>query len=192
MLFDKHISVLSTKVVGTLMFINRVSNKLDRPSRIIAVQSLVLSIINYCIRIWGTTNVTSMNNVQKLQNFAAKVAKGNAMKYDHATPIIQELGWLKVKEKHELETCITVFKVLNGFYPIWYKNFPTVHEVTNSITRQQNSLYVPNTRTDAGARSIDVLGPKMWNNLPSNVRDVVNLASFKSRLLNILRNTTVT
>merc|ERR1712035_91021 len=55
-------------------------------------------------------------NVQKLQNFAAKVAKGNAKKYDQATPIIQELGWLKVKEKHELETCITVFKVLNGFY----------------------------------------------------------------------------
>ncbi len=51
MLFDKHINELSKKVVGTLMFINRVCDKLDRPSRIIAVQSLVLSIINYCIRI---------------------------------------------------------------------------------------------------------------------------------------------
>ncbi len=58
------------------MFINRVSDKLDRPSRIIALQSLVLSIINYCIRIWGTTNLTAINNVQKWPNFAAKVAKG--------------------------------------------------------------------------------------------------------------------
>ncbi len=107
MLFDKHINELSKKVVGTLMFINCVSGKLDRPSRIIAVQSLVLSIINYCNRIWGTANLTAINNVQKLQYIAAKVAKGNPTKQDHATPIIQEVGWLKVKEKHKLETCIT-------------------------------------------------------------------------------------
>ncbi len=49
--FDKHINELSKKVVGTLMFINRFSDKLDRPSRITAVQSLVLSIINYGIMI---------------------------------------------------------------------------------------------------------------------------------------------
>ncbi len=175
------------------MFINRVSGKLDRPSRIIAVQSLVLSIINYCIRIWGTVNLTAINNVKKLQNFAAKVAKENPKNYDHATPIIQELGWLRVKEKHKLETCITVFKVLNGFYPAWYKNFPAVHEVTGSETRQQNRLYVPKTRTDAGARSKDVKGPMMWNNLPSNITDVVTLASFKNQIFkHFSRNTSGT
>ncbi len=90
--FDKHINELSKNVVGTLMFINRISDKLNRPSRIITVQSLVLSIINYCISIWGTTNLTVINDAQKLLYFAPKVAKGNAKKYDHATPIIQELG----------------------------------------------------------------------------------------------------
>ncbi len=89
MLFDKHVNELSKKVVGTLMFINRISDKLDRPSRIIAVQSLVLSIINYCISIWGSANLTIINDAQKLLNFAAKVAKGNAKKFDHATPKIQ-------------------------------------------------------------------------------------------------------
>ncbi len=129
-----------------------------------------------------------------MQNFAAKVVKGNLKKYDHATPIIQELGWLKVKEKHKLETCITVFKVLNGFYPAWYKSFPTVHEVTESITRQQNMLYVPQTRTDAGARSLDVMGPKMWNSLPSDITDVATLTSFKNLIFKcfFLRNTSET
>ncbi len=97
-LFDQHINELSKIVVGTLMLINRISDKLNRPSRIIAVQSLVLSIINYCISICSTTNLTVINDAQKLLNFAAKVAKGNAKQYDHATPIIQELGWIKIKE----------------------------------------------------------------------------------------------
>ncbi len=77
-----------------------------------------------------------------------------------------------------MDTCTTVFKVSNGFYPVWYKNFPTVHEVTESITRQQNCLYVPKTRTDAGARCRDVLGPKLWNNLPSNLTDVDTIIFF--------------
>ncbi len=113
MLFD-NVNELSKKIVGTLMFINRISDKLDRLSRIIAVQSLVLSIINYCISIWGSANLTIINDAQKVLNFAAKVAKGNAKKFDHATPIVQELGWLKIKEKHKMDICTTLFKVFEG------------------------------------------------------------------------------
>ncbi len=130
------------------------------------MQSLVLSIINYCIRIWGTTNQTILNAAQKLQNFAAKVAISGAKKYDHVTPIMKELKWIKVKEQHQLVTCTAVFKTLNDFDPIWFKQFPSVRDVTNCVTRQRNLLYVPQTKTDAGARKFSVLGPKMWNGLP--------------------------
>ncbi len=106
------------------MFINRISDKLDRPSRIIAVQSLVFSIINYCVSIWGSANPTIINDAQTLLNFAAKVAKGNAKEYDHATLIIQELGWLKIKEKHKLDICTTVFKVLNVFLSSMVQKIP--------------------------------------------------------------------
>ena len=86
MLIDKHIDAISKKVIGTLMLISRISATLDEPSRIIAVESLVVSIISYCIRIWKTTNVTKLNKVQKLQNFAAEVAIGGAKKCYHVTP----------------------------------------------------------------------------------------------------------
>ncbi len=57
-----------------------------------------------------------MSDAPKLHNFAAKVAIGGAKKFDHATPIIQELGWLKIEEKHVLDTCTVVFKIINGYY----------------------------------------------------------------------------
>ncbi len=62
------------------VFLSRVGANFDKPSRIIAVQSLVLSMINYCIRIWTTTNMTFIYKVQKLQNFPAKVAMGGTKK----------------------------------------------------------------------------------------------------------------
>lgn len=46
------------------------------------IQALVLSLINYCIRIWGTTNDTLMASVQNMQNFAMRVAIGGVAKYD--------------------------------------------------------------------------------------------------------------
>ena len=68
------------------------------------------------------------------------------------------------------------------FYPEWYKSFYTVREITNSVTRQQDCLYVPKRRTDIGARSFDVIGPKMWNNLPTDITNTVSVTAFKSRL----------
>ena len=182
MVFDKHTDVMSKKVTGILMFLSRVSGNLDKPSRILVVQSIVLSLINYCIRIWGTTNLTVINKVQKLQNFAAKVAMGGARKFDHVTPIIQKLGWLRISDKHKLETCTTVFKILNNYYPTWYKKFLTVNEATNSSTRQKDFLFVPKTRTDTGARSLDVAGPKVWNTLPPRVTNALSVHTFKRRL----------
>ncbi len=142
------------------------------------MQSIVLSIINYCIRIWGTTNLTIINKVQKLQNFAAKVAMGGPRKFGHVTPIIQKLGWLKVIEKHKFDTCTVVFKILNGFYPAWYKKFLTVHEARNGTTQQQSCLFVPVTRTDTGARSLDVTEPKTWNTLPLGVTNAISVSAF--------------
>ena len=77
MLFDLHITELTKKIMGTLMYINRISDNFDKSTRILIVQSLVLSQIKYCIGIWGSTNKTLRQNIQKLQNFAAKVVMGD-------------------------------------------------------------------------------------------------------------------
>lgn len=188
MLFDVHIGELTKKVMGALMFINRISQNFDKSTRILVVQTLVLSLINYCIVIWGTTNETLLHNVQKLQNFAAKVAVGCSRKYAHVTPFIKELKWLKIKEKHTLDKCTTVYKAVNNCYPDWYLKFPTVREHTTSNTRQLNNLYVGRARTDSGARAITILGPKLWNTLPTNVINSESLYAFKSRLSGILLN----
>ncbi len=46
------------------------------------VQILELSLINYDMAAWGTTNKTSLKKAQKLQNFAAMVAVGGRRRPD--------------------------------------------------------------------------------------------------------------
>ncbi len=71
------------------------------------MQSLVLSIINYGLKVWGTANKTNIKKIQKLQNFAAKVAlSGGARRYP-ASPFIRELGWLRVCQKYKYDVGLT-------------------------------------------------------------------------------------
>ncbi len=98
MLFDVHIAELSKKITEILVFINKVSDRLDKTTQTTVVQSLVLSLINFCISIWGCTNKSDLRNAQKLQNFAAKVAIGGARKYDYVTSALKELEWMTIKQ----------------------------------------------------------------------------------------------
>ncbi len=83
---DVYANELNKKVVGTLMHIYRISLNFEKRTRTIVVLSLVLIIVSYCIRIWDTTNATLLNNVQKLQNCAARVATAEARKYTVTFP----------------------------------------------------------------------------------------------------------
>ncbi len=184
MTFDVYVNELKKDVVGTLMYIYRISLNFEKRTRTIVVQSLVLSLVNYCIRIWSTTNATLLNNVPKLENFAAKVAVGGARKYDHISPIIQELGRLKIKEIYVFDTCTTMFKAMHDAYNEWVLSFETVNKATGSITRQHNNLYVPRKRRDTGARSLPVTGPKLWNELPTCIKEAPTFQIFRHRLIN--------
>ena len=166
MTFENHVNEITKKAMGALMFINRNKENFNIETRKTIVQSLVLSILNYGNTIWGTNNDTLIMKVQKLQNFAIKVADGRARKFDHVTPLFKAFQWLKIKDQIKFSIIATIFKQLSNYYPDNILSLPSVNTMTNSNTRQQNNLYVPKVNTDIGGRALTVLGPKLWNELP--------------------------
>ncbi|XP_050691058.1 uncharacterized protein LOC126982829 [Eriocheir sinensis] len=166
------------------MHVNRIREHFNKTTRISVIQSLVMSIINYGISIWGATNASQIHRVQKLQNFAAKVALGGAPRSEHATPFIKELGWLKIKQKHTFEIRVIIYKLINKKVPNWAFPLPTVGERhnLNVSTRQSEQLFVPMCSTNLGTKSLQVAGPTLWNSFPNNVKNTTCLNTFKTRL----------
>lgn len=184
--FDTHINEIRRKTLGTLIYINRIKDNLNKKARLISIHSLVLSKINYGIKIWGATYTTYLNQVQKLQNFAAKITLGGGAKHDHATPFLKELGWLRIDNKYKYELGLMTYNVIKRNMPDHIMSLPTVRNIRSLPTRQQQQLYVPKTNTLIGERSMLVAGPKLWNTLPSKVRYANTLSSFKKQLFNHL------
>ena len=181
MQFDAHITHICKKSVGTIMCINRIKDNFSKKARIMVLQSLVLSIINYGIIIWGNTSQTQLQRVQKIQNFAAKVALGS-IKFDYVTPYLQGMKWLKIKDKYLYELALNIFNIITKNVPSWLFYLPTSREMCAVNTRQQHHLHVPKTNTCTAERSFLVSGPKLWNSLPNDIRNKASSSSFKTQL----------
>ncbi len=60
MLFDVHIHELNKKATSILLYISKIGDSLHKQTRVLVVQTLVLSLMEYCIRIWETTSDTNI------------------------------------------------------------------------------------------------------------------------------------
>ena len=190
MTFETHINEVYKKVMGTLIYLNRMKDYFEPETRLIVVQSLALSHINYCFTLWGSTSDIHLNRIQKLQNFSARVAIGTVRKYEHISPFLQQLGWMKIKEKYVFNICVFVFKVVRSVFPGWLYDFHTVDTVTGINTRQASNLVVRRAATSVGSREMNTRGPYLWNKLPQALRDAGSFNSFKIKLKEHILNFT--
>lgn len=182
MLFDTHITAMTKKAFRVLMVIYRIKELFSCQARKIVIQTLVLSIIIFGMMIWGTTNKSQLKRVQKLYNLSSKVAVGGRSRYDHASPSLDELKWLNIRKRNQYEQCIFMFNIISNKYPNQLFNIPAVRQVNQICTRQQHNFYIPRTNTDYGQRLMLVRGPRIWNALTPNIKDITNVYTFKTRL----------
>lgn len=87
------------RVMGQLIYLNHMKNKIPTYTRIPIVQTLALSIINYFSTIWSLTNKTQIKKAQKLQNFTARVVIANINKYDLTTNKYKQIKIVKRSTK---------------------------------------------------------------------------------------------
>lgn len=95
---DIHINEVNKKATCILIYISRIGENLDKQTRVIDAQTLVVSLTECYIRIWGTTSDMVSSSVQKLHSFAARLEVREVKKYDHISPSFKELKWLRLKQ----------------------------------------------------------------------------------------------
>ena len=79
-------------------------------------RGIVETHFSYCCSIWGGFVESKLISLQKIQNRAARIATNSP--YDtSATPLLQSLGWLSIKDLIRIETAILTYKSLNSLAP---------------------------------------------------------------------------
>ena len=121
------------------------------------------------------------------KNFAARIVC-DKRKYDHITPILSELKWLRVKDYLYYRDAILTYKCMNGLTPSYLSTKFTERKIQKKYnTRSQFELYPPKCRTETGKRSFLQRGCNIWNNLKPDIRESSSIAFFKHSLLGDLK-----
>ena len=145
-------------------------------------KSLVQPVIDYCSQLWSPSTPGLIQKIEAVQsNFFNKI---NGMRSLDYWQQLEALGMYSLQRRRERYTCIYVRKVLEGLVP----NFGL--RSTHSA-RRGRSCIVPAVKRTGSQRlqtirfnSMTVLGPRLFNHLPSGVRDVTDCSvdTFKRAL----------
>ena len=190
--FEQHIKSLCARLNGTISYLNRVKNTLDQKSRILLINALIFSHLNYCSSIWGKWSAKQQNEVQICINFAAKVASnGKYLKRDHVTPLLRYLNYINSTSILRLNKASFMYKNLKDSTDSNVKKiyFDLRNKVSQRITRNGFDVHIDYRRTAVWQKAVSVSSAKLWNSIPMNIRNSIPSLSSKVICTNTSYNT---
>jgi len=150
------------------------------------IVSLVLSRLDYGNATLAGIPANQHHRLQSVITAAAKMVY-NRRRYDHVTPLLRDLHWLKLPERLDFKLAVTIYKCLHGLAPAQYLA-DSIQRVSGSGRRQLRSsstetLVVPFTRlVTAGDRAFSSFSSRLWNSLSNDVTAATTLSTFRSHL----------
>ena len=144
---------------------------------------MISSRLDYCNALLYGVSKYNVDKLQKIQNAAARLVACKR-RHDYISPTLFTLHWLPVQYRIHYKILLLTFKALHDMSPLYVKNMLHFY-VPERCLRSSSSLYlqVPRTKlATAGDISFSVAAPKLWNSLPSDIRNCEVLSSFKSKL----------
>ena len=157
---------------------------LRRYQNVCKLNSLVTSRMDYCNVLLYGVPMTHLKKLQTVENTAARLISKTS-RHDHISPVLKDLHWLPVQQRIQFKILNLTLKALHNLAPVYIKNLFQLYKPSRNLRSQNTSirLVVSKTRTMTyGDRCFASAAPKLWNKLPSKIRDCETLDSFKRSL----------
>ena len=175
--FQKYIGGICKRAAGQLNSIHRLSSSktLNVTTKNVLIESFVYSNFNYCPLVWHFCSPRSVRKMEKVQERALRLLTNETeCTYEHLLSMVNKPS-LEIRRLRTLAT--EVFKTINNLNPDYMKEI----FITNVKRSGSNKLYVQSHQAKTyGEKSLKTLGPKIWNDLPENIRSATSLSRFKT------------
>ena len=137
-----------------------------------AVQALITSRLDYCNSLLTTITSAQVNQLQKMQNKAARLVT-RTPRLHHITPVLKQLHCLPLECRIQFKVIVMVFKCLHNEAPSYLCDLLQPRKVDSRLRSDSAiRLYQPIARKSVGERAFSVTAPKLWNNLPTDLRNL--------------------
>lgn len=183
---NTHINKTCSIAFYHLYNLRRIRKYLSQESVEILIHTLIYSRIDYCNSLYLGLPDYQIQKIQRVQNAAARLVY-NAGKHCHITPLLFKLHWLPIRERIVFKILLITYKAVHGHAPNYIKELikfkkPGKYNLRSNSDNLLLEIEKVKTYTTLGDRAFQVAAPKLWNNLPINIRSSLFLPSFKKAL----------
>ena len=186
--WESHVTLIGKKVNKVLYTLRFIRQCTTEALRIKLVQTLVVPHLDYCSVVYLDCSTNLKGRIQRLSNSCLRYIFG-VRRNTHITPYRERLEWLTCSMRRLYFTSIIIYEILRLLQPeyltsAFVKYIPKETARGELITRELN---VPELNKWHGGSSFQDQGTKNWNPLPSAIRFLHSIDSFKTGLFNYLR-----
>ena len=181
--WKEQIKAVSAKVSRAVGFLKHAKNFLPRETLKTLYTGIVEPHFRYCCSVWGCCGSTEINQLQKLQNRAARIVTNSSFNTP-SRPLIEVLGWKTIEQLISIESKTMVFKSLNELAPqclcgLFTKNSQCS---TRTLRNTGTDVRLPKKNSANGKKCFSFRGAKLWNSLSAESKQASSLNSFKKSI----------
>lgn len=177
--FKAHATEVINKCAGRIAFLYRNSSVLDFNSRKILCNSLVQPYLDYCSSTWYSSITQCLKNrLDVLQRRMVRFIHSKESHFHVGSNDLRHLGWLTIPDRVKFFKLIQVEKappyLSQSFFPITQRH-------THNTRRSSNDFFVSKD-LNRSFSSFAFTAVEHWNGLPSSLKGIDSLHTFKSKL----------
>ena len=136
--------------------------------------------LEYAVTAWSPWHSRDKETLEKIQRRATRRMSDVTGTYEER---LKQLELTTLEERRTRGDAIEVYKYLKGFLDVKKESLFELANVDQPRTRHQQThlpLIVPRAKLDLRQNSFPVRGAKVWNNLPSVIRESSSINIFKN------------
>lgn len=178
---DVQVNSVVSHCFKLLSDIGKIRKLLTKKSAELLVHAVISSRLDYCNSLLYGVNQEHIKKLQRVQNAAARLISMRK-KHESVSDVLVDMHWLRVEARIFFKLLVLVYKCINNVAPECIIELIEIKDVTRRI------LAYKYFQSSYARKSFSYIAPKLWNNLPDNVRFCPTMDKFKSQLKYLLFN----
>jgi len=177
--FKVHFDTVCKKIRSRINLIRRYKKHYTRKQVLVFVNSLVFSINDYCLPVWGYVCKSEIGKIDKLLLKALTLVP-TRMKLGSVHDVFENCNQLTFSERRDLYATKFIFNqgVLESETSSLFAEELQLKQLERS-SLFANNFVVPSLRTVFGQRSWFYQGIKFWNSMPPHIKELITMGKFE-------------
>ena len=183
-----HIDYVRNKLSSGLYALNISKHIISRQLLKCLYHTLIHPHLTYGLILWGSTYKKYLHKLEILQNKSIRSIT-NSKYNDSSGPIYKNLSILPLTGLYELETVKFMYLNQSNELPLPLQTlFTTNANIHGHNTRHRHDPHINTRRTETLSHSFIHKAPALWYTVPSQIKNVKTVGSFRSKIKRELLN----